>query len=209
MGFQSSASQSSSSQEIPQPELGIQHFVENGERFRPGDVENLVEEWGVGEVALSKMPMADQPGGLVATPLPYQRQRLAWMLEKENPVLPAPGSTDVVQLWKRSTGRQNVFQNIATQFSTSQAPALAMGGILADDMGLGKTLQVISVILQGSPGTTLILAPVSVMSNWVQQIERYVKKEDALKVLTYHGSNRKRMTHREFDEYDVSIPFLK
>jgi len=109
--------------------------------------------------------MADQPLGLVSTLLPYQRQGLAWLLEKEVPVLPEPGSKDVVQLWKRSPGRQNVFQNIATHFSTSTAPVLAKGGILADDMGLGKTLQVISLILEGIVGTTLIVAPVSVMSN--------------------------------------------
>jgi SWI/SNF-related matrix-associated actin-dependent regulator of chromatin subfamily A3 len=71
-------------------------------------------------------------------------------------------------------------------------------------MGLGKTLQVISVILEGGAGTTLIIAPVSVMSNWAQQMERHVKKKIALKVLTYHG-NRKRMTFRDFGEYDVVI----
>jgi len=184
MGYKSS-SQSSSSQPEPVPEIGIDFFVENSERFRPRDAERLVEAWGVGEDALSKMPMADQPKGLISTLLPYQRQGLAWMLEKENPVLPAPGSKDVVQLWKRSSERQNVFQNIATQFSTSTAPVLAKGGILADDMGLGKTLQVISVILEGGAGTTLIVAPVSVMSNWIQQIERHVRKERGLKVLTY------------------------
>jgi SWI/SNF-related matrix-associated actin-dependent regulator of chromatin subfamily A3 len=206
MGFQSSqsSSQTSSSQPEPIPPLDIGHFIENSERFRPRDIEKLVEEWGSGEDALSKMPMADQPQGLVSTLLPYQRQGLAWMLEKENPVLPSPGSTDVVQLWRRSTERQNVFQNIATSFSTSTPPVLAKGGILADDMGLGKTLQVISVILEGGAGTTLIIAPVSVMSNWAQQMERHVKKKNALKVLTYHG-NRKRMTFRDFGEYDAVI----
>lgn len=108
MGFQSSQGSSQPSSSQPEiPVLGIEHFVENSERFRPRDVEKLVEEWGVGEAALSKMPMADQPEGLISTLLPYQRQGLAWMLEKENPVLPAPGSTDVVQLWKRHTERQN------------------------------------------------------------------------------------------------------
>lgn len=125
------------------------------------------------------------------------------MLERENPVLPEPGSKDVIQLWKRSAVRSNVFQNIATQFSTKQAPVLARGGILADDMGLGKTLQIISVILQGGPGTTLIIAPVSVMSNWVQQAQRHVKEENALKVLTYHGTKVKGMTHKDFEQYDV------
>lgn len=205
-GYHSSqSSQPSSSQTVPEPEINIQHFVENSERFRPRDVEKLVEEWGVGEDALSKMPMADQPEGLVSTLLPYQRQGLAWMLAHENPVLTEAGSEDVVQLWKRSALQPNSFQNIATKYISNRPPVLARGGILADDMGLGKTLQVISTILEGTPGTTLILAPVSVMSNWVQQIERHVKKENALKVLTYHGSNRKKMTHRDFGEYDVVI----
>jgi SWI/SNF-related matrix-associated actin-dependent regulator of chromatin subfamily A3 len=43
------------------------------------------------------------------------------------------------------------------------------------------------------------------MSNWSQQIERHVKKENTLSVLTYHGSNRKQMTYRDFGEYDVVI----
>jgi len=127
------------------------------------------------------------------------------MLEKENPVLPVVGSNDVCQLWKRDPMRPKAFVNIASGYSTAELPKLAKGGILADDMGLGKTLQVISVILEGGPGTTLILAPVSVMSNWAQQIERHVKKENALRVFVYHGSNRKKMTHKEFSDYDVVI----
>lgn len=139
MGFQSS--QSSSSQPEPLPELSIQDFVASSEQFRPRDVQEIVEQWGVGEDALSKMPMAEQPTDLISTLLPYQRQGLAWMLEKENPILPAEGSRDIVQLWKRDPNRRNVFQNIATNFSSSTAPSLAKGAILADDMGLGKTLQ--------------------------------------------------------------------
>lgn len=204
MGYMSSQSQASSSQpEVP--ELSIQDFVTSSERFRPRDVQEIVEQWGVGEDALSKMPMAEQPIGLASTLLPYQRQGLAWLLEKENPALPAEGSKDIVQLWKRDSHRRNVFQNIATNFSTSTAPKLAKGGILADDMGLGKTLQIISLILEGAPGSTLILAPMSVMSNWAQQIERHVKKESMLKVLTYHGSNRGKMGHQDFGNYDVVI----
>ncbi|XMA10689.1 hypothetical protein WAI453_003480 [Rhynchosporium graminicola] len=203
MGFQSS--QGSSSQAEPEPEIDIQHFVANSERFKPRDVEKLVEAWGQGEDALSKMPMAKQPDGLISTLLPYQLQGLAWMLEKENPSLPAAKSEDVVQLWKRHSQRPNAFQNIATQYVTSEAPKLARGGILADDMGLGKTLQVISTILEGGPGSTLIIAPVSVMSNWAQQIERHVKKDRNMKVLTYHGSGRKAMTSKDFSEYDVVI----
>jgi len=200
-----SNSQTSSSQQ--EPELSIADLTASAERFRPRDIQEIVERWGAGEDALSKMPMADQPENLQATLLPYQRQGLAWMLDKENPVLPAVGSTDICQLWKRDPKRPQAFLNVASGYSTAQAPQLARGGILADDMGLGKTLQLISVILEGSPGTTLILAPLSVMSNWAQQMERHVKKEHSLKVLTYHGPTKhsKAWTHKEFSEFDVVI----
>ncbi|KAH8678770.1 putative SWI/SNF-related matrix-associated actin-dependent regulator of chromatin subfamily A member 3-like 1 [Tricladium varicosporioides] len=204
LGYTSSQTSSQSTSQL-EPVLEIRDFIQISERFNPRDAEQMVEKYGTGEDTLSKMPMADQPEKLESTLLQYQRQGLAWMLEKENPVLPAPGSQDIVQLWKRDPQSQNRFQNIATQFSTTLAPVLARGGILADDMGLGKTLQVISTILEGGPGTTLIVAPVSVMSNWAQQMERHVKKEHALKLLVYHGSNRKTMTHLDFGEYDVVI----
>jgi len=151
------------------------------------------------------MPMADQPESLQAELLPHQRQGLAWMLQMETPQLPGPGSQEVVQLWKRSATRPNFFQNIATQFTTSNAPSLASGGILADDVGLGKTVQVIGVILKGGSGTSLIIAPVSEMSNWSQQIKRHVKSDKALRVLTYHGSNRGSLTAEDFAGYDVVI----
>lgn len=183
----------------------LSQFIESSTQFRPREVDKLVDEWGVGEEYLSKMPMAEQPAKLKSTLLPYQRQGLAWMLEKENPRLPDVGCQDVVQLWKRSAERSNVFQNLATAYSTSTVPILLKGGILADDMGLGKTLQVISCILEGIAGTTLIVAPMSVMSNWSQQIKRHVKEEHALEVFTYHGNNKKPMKHTDFEAYDVVI----
>ncbi|KAL3427406.1 SNF2 family domain-containing protein [Phlyctema vagabunda] len=206
MGFQSSQNAANSQPEpIAQPELSLQDFVANAERFRPRDIEMLAEEWGAPEEMLSKMPKASQPKGLVSTLLPYQLQGLAWMLSKEDPVLPVEGSTEVVQLWRRSPARPKWFQNIATSYTSQTPPKLAKGGILADDMGLGKTLQIISLILEGGPGTTLIIAPVSVMSNWVQQAERHIDKPSQLKILTYHGSNRKQMTNKDFANYDVVI----
>jgi SWI/SNF-related matrix-associated actin-dependent regulator of chromatin subfamily A3 len=206
LGYKSS--QGSSSQPEPaisQPEVDISHFVAHSERFNPREVDKMAEELGEPEEVLSKMPMADQPKALESTLLPYQRQGLAWMLGKENPVLPRAGSEEVVQLWTPAAGKPGVYRNIATNYCDKN-PTLAKGGILADDMGLGKTLQVISVILEGGPGTTLIIAPVSVMSNWPQQMERHIKGDKALKVFTYHGANKaKKMTSRELGEYDVVV----
>ena len=125
----------------------------------------------------------------------------------------------MVQLWKRSPNDSRLFTNIATNFSIkNQEPSLASGGILADDMGLGKTLQIISLLIadmeiQVPPKNpvglhskaTLIIAPVSVMSNWSTQIAHHVRADKPLRVLTYHGSGRKQMKAKDFEEYDVVI----
>lgn len=53
-----------------------------------------------------------------------------------------------------------------------------LNGILADEMGLGKTLQTISLMAflreKGMIGPFLVVAPVSTLSNWVDEIERFV-----------------------------------
>lgn len=72
-----------------------------------------------------------------------------------------------------------------------------LGGILADDMGLGKTVQTIAHLLfekqQGRlHGPALIVAPVSVIGNWQQELRTFAP---SLKVLTLHGSRRKELFH--------------
>lgn len=123
------------------------------------------------------------------------------MTAKENPVFPEKGSEDVVQLWRRDP--QGKYRNVASHFVCTAPPKLLSGGILADDMGLGKTLQVISLCLTGGPGTTLIVAPVSVMSNWEQQAKRHVKPEFAPKVLIYHGNVK--ASAEDLMKYDIVV----
>lgn len=49
-----------------------------------------------------------------------------------------------------------------------------VGACLADDMGLGKTVQALAVILQGAAqGPTLVVAPLSVISNWQQECRTF------------------------------------
>jgi SWI/SNF-related matrix-associated actin-dependent regulator of chromatin subfamily A3 len=119
---------------------------------------------------------------------------------KEKPSLPTKDSSASVQLWKRDARGRYV--NLASNIAVSEAPTLASGGILADDMGLGKTLQIISLILTGGAGSTLIIAPVSVMSNWEQQIKRHVLPESCPRVLIYHGSSRQ---SAKLADYDVVV----
>ena len=58
----------------------------------------------------------------------------------------------------------------------STLAAYRLGGILADDMGLGKTLQVIAFLLahreEGRP-PALVVAPTSLMYNWLEEIEKF------------------------------------
>ncbi|KAI3402201.1 hypothetical protein diail_130 [Diaporthe ilicicola] len=185
MGLKSSQSRAG----LPgEPEVSLEQLAQLSQavQFRSGN-DNL-KALAMDEEALSKLPLATQPKELRSTLLPYQLQGLEWMRSKENPQFPTPGSAHVTQLWKRDArGR---YKNIAAGFTTAQAPSLAKGGILADDMGLGKTLQMLSLILTGGKGVTLIVAPVSVMSNWEQQARQHVKSEHSPKILIYHGTRK-------------------
>ena len=121
----------SSSQGDSMPVQSLEEIMEESQRLNPRDMGEVVEKFGKGEDFLSQMPMAALPERLSTKLLPYQCQALAWLLEKETPKLPPPGSKEVVQLWKRSKDPR-VFTNIATNFSLKdQPPALAKGGILA------------------------------------------------------------------------------
>ncbi|OAX84217.1 hypothetical protein ACJ72_01403 [Emergomyces africanus] len=185
----------------------LEDIIGQSTSFNPREMGQVVEKFGTSENELAMMPMAACPKALSTELLPYQRQGLAWMLDKESPKLPSQGSRDVVQLWKRSG---NMFTNIATNYTTVNEPPLASGGILADDMGLGKTLQIISLILtdsaprtKDSSKTTLIVAPLGVMSNWRDQIKQHIHSDQGLQVLIYHGVGKKEA--KNLNDYDVVI----
>ncbi|KAB8067999.1 SNF2 family N-terminal domain-containing protein [Aspergillus leporis] len=70
-------------------------------------------------------------------------------------------------------------------------------GILADEMGLGKTVQAISLIAffkeKNISGPFLIAAPLSTISNWVDEFARWAP---SVKTVLYHGSKDERATIR-------------
>ncbi|KAF1929812.1 uncharacterized protein M421DRAFT_419589 [Didymella exigua CBS 183.55] len=195
------------------PGPSLMDIIGASERFNPRNFENVVEEFGVKEQDLATMAKAAQPKALHTEMHPFQLQGLHWMLDKESPQLPVQGSNDIVQLWKRHARMPDAFTNVATNYSVTN-PKLASGGILADDMGLGKTIQVISLIMadkelgrraSGVADATLILAPVSVMSNWTTQMKRHIKPEHALRTMFWHGTRKEPITPKQIENYDVVI----
>jgi SNF2 family DNA or RNA helicase len=63
-----------------------------------------------------------------------------------------------------------------------------MGVCLADDMGLGKTLQVIALLLTRMvDGPALVVAPTSVCSNWLEELNRFAP---SLTAVEYTGRGR-------------------
>ena len=75
------------------------------------------------------------------------------------------------------------------------------GALLADDMGLGKTLQAITFLSQTQRKTSAFaVVPKSLLENWKNEISKFAPN---LKVLTYHGQNRKENTN--FKNYDIIL----
>ncbi|MEZ0072491.1 SNF2-related protein [Planotetraspora sp. GP83] len=71
---------------------------------------------------------------------------------------------------------------------------IGLGGILADDMGLGKTAQTLSLLLNeqnghAAPGATLLVCPMSLLSNWQKEAARFAPSLD---VYLHHGAARLR-----------------
>ncbi|GBC29593.2 swi snf-related matrix-associated actin-dependent regulator of chromatin subfamily a member 3-like 1 [Rhizophagus irregularis DAOM 181602=DAOM 197198] len=134
------------------------------------------------------------------------------MLSNEHPK--EPTIDEEVQFWiqkEDQTKKILNYYNTVARFSTIIRPNLTRGGILADDMGLGKTIQTIALIASKSAinldstysKTTLIVAPLSVLENWVEQINTHVKK-GSLSYYVFHDSNRN--NDPEFlKNYDIII----
>ncbi len=79
------------------------------------------------------------------------------------------------------------------------------GGLLADDMGLGKTVQTLALLAfvhaNHDLRPSLIIVPTSLVHNWQREAERFAP---SLRVLTYHGLDRKRVRDA-FESHDLVV----
>ena len=78
------------------------------------------------------------------------------------------------------------------QHLVSRSPQDCRGAVLADDMGLGKTLQLLIVLAahyekNPSSNPSLIVAPIALMKNWIQESKKFFINFPA--ILLLHGEN--------------------
>ena len=92
------------------------------------------------------------------------------------------------------------------QHLLDKAPNYCRGAVLADDMGLGKTLQLLTLITAAVEDNAdlepaLVVAPVSLLENWQEEIELFFVR-DALPILTAYGDTlaRLRVSRANIDE---------
>jgi superfamily II DNA or RNA helicase len=88
---------------------------------------------------------------------------------------------------------------------------IGSGGVLADDMGLGKTVQALALLLavkaedakaeRRKPFKALIVAPTSVVFNWMREIEKFAP---SLRHVVWHGGDRKERSD-ELEDADIII----
>lgn len=196
-----------------QPSPEWKELLDKSARISFARAQSAFQSLGRLEKDLAALPASEQPPSILTPLLPYQKQGLHWMMQREQPQLPSVEGKEMVQFWvarKRPGHAQSssiVYHNIAANHTTEKPPSLARGGILADDMGLGKSLQTIALIAatkrELTTKPTLIVCPVSVIGHWVQQLQTHVRPQ-TLKVYVHHGSQR----HEESEylkKFDVVI----
>lgn len=108
--------------------------------------------------------------------------------------LPVPKQLDKIKLYPYQV---EGFSWMVAQ----EADPTVKGGILADEMGMGKTIQTIALILarKREVKPTLIVCPMSSMSQWDNEISKSMRKR-ALKVFTFYGeSKRSAESLKQFD----------
>lgn len=112
--------------------------------------------------------------------------------------------------------KQHQLQGVAwLQHLWSNTPQHCRGALLADDMGLGKTLQILTFIarcLEDDPSIDpiLIVAPVSLLENWQEEVEKFFMP-GAMSVLMLYGVNlrNKKLTKSEIDPQLVNEGMVK
>ncbi|KAF8622719.1 hypothetical protein AX15_006810 [Amanita polypyramis BW_CC] len=174
-------------------------------------LDSLCSTEDVLNLPLHPNPPSIESGELLTNLLKHQSQALQWCMEREYPVLPKTEKDSPVQFWQlRKHGNKIYYFNIATKTPQEAPPLLGRGALCADAMGLGKTLTMLALTLATKGDipsdyskTTLIVCPLSILSNWEQQVQDHCVP-DVIKYIVYHGTNRS-LGPQELTKYDIVI----
>lgn len=79
------------------------------------------------------------------------------------------------------------YQHTGVRWMAEREVGEHAGGFLCDEMGLGKTVQVLATMCINQRPKTLVIAPKSVVSQWREEIRRFVP---SFKVHMYDGPKR-------------------
>ncbi len=146
------------------------------ERYADEIEDLLAAREATGRLPKASLPDLARLAEELDVPPPPGFQELKSLLEEDFSSLPAapvaPGLRERLRDYQRTGVDWLYFLRRA-----------GLGALLADDMGLGKTIQTLAVL----GGKCLVVAPTSVLSNWMEEARKF---RPDLRVALYHGRAR-------------------
>ena len=148
----------------------------------------------------------DQPESIALQLKDYQKQTVAWMHDQEFSKGGLNGLFWEKRTWLDSVGPEDVFYYMPSAGELRlEKPPMVRGGLLCEEMGLGKTLEMVCTIVVDRKKcnteklsvfrgwkmgmfhstATLIIAPMTLISQWEHEIRKSLKDPAALAVHIY------------------------
>ncbi|KAH5489267.1 hypothetical protein HBI31_133910 [Parastagonospora nodorum] len=184
---------------------------------------------------LDEVPTREPSSHIKTELYPHQKQALYFMWDKEQDHSAEEHDQRKDTLWApelRDNGRK-FYRHVITGEELDVKPQVCRGGILADEMGLGKTLSILSLVADDdsieaanefatkkpppvapqpkmiqplvNSKATLLVCPLSTMTNWKEQMKEHFPAGSGLKWTRYHGSERFNMSSKDLAKYDIVV----
>ena len=174
-------------------EIDRERLERSIQQFR--EAEQLAEREGLSFAAAMRMlagaAVADEPGDVAVAD--WSRVTAGpWLADTLQTLRSPDGANADLNVALRGTLRP--YQRVGVQWLRLLS-GLRLGACLADDMGLGKTIQVLALLLAERRGPSLLVAPASLLANWLAEVEKFAPD---LKVAIVHPSA---MTAAEIGEF--------